>query len=412
MTPTALWPWLSLASFFCCLWCLYRNAVHLFAHWRAHHAKRRLTTFLQITPTYDGLLRNFQCHSMSPQGEMRGHIVAEAPLLDSDTLEETAVALLLDSLTGFCLWSAGHVGFVTAELSFKATPKLRSVKRGEELLVKAWVKQSPRLPEDKRLREFAILGFELRNGDQVVAEGEQLMVSIAGSAMRFFWKLQLLCPPLFEWKWRNGMEQLKAYNKYSQPFEEIRSIEELLSLVTQETPEATLKTRLLNVNGVGHGAATAALLCLAAARGGSRPRARLAEAKFFYLSPAPALAKVTLSVKPGKDNQVQVFMRAGGPVIARANITLRPSFSPMKFGLPPSLRTLSAPCDTDSESESGSESSDAVPDAAHSPDLATVDAPDSAADSPDGLDVAKDNDDVADSNASDDEKIADDCSDS
>ena len=58
---------------------------------------------------------------------------------------------------------------------------------------------------------------------QVVAEGEQLMVSIAGSAMRFFWKLQLLCPPLFEWKWRNGMEQLKAYNKYSQPFEEIRT---------------------------------------------------------------------------------------------------------------------------------------------------------------------------------------------
>lgn len=33
----------------------------LWAEWRAVHAPRRLKVFLQTTPGYDGLLKNFVC---------------------------------------------------------------------------------------------------------------------------------------------------------------------------------------------------------------------------------------------------------------------------------------------------------------------------------------------------------------
>ncbi|CAE7584347.1 unnamed protein product, partial [Symbiodinium pilosum] len=135
------------------------DAAKLFASYRASDAPRKLAYFLRITPCYDGLVQKFKCHSVAADGELRGQIAAEAPFLaETGLLEESAVALLLDSLTGFALWAAGYEGFVTAELTFKVH---RTVRKGDELFVRAWLKQRPTIPEDKRLRESSVLGFEL-----------------------------------------------------------------------------------------------------------------------------------------------------------------------------------------------------------------------------------------------------------
>eukprot|EP00435_Cladocopium_sp_Y103_P047088 s22_g13.t1 len=314
------------------LWLCFGDLAKVWAHWRAEHAPRRLRVFLNSTFGFDGLLKTFHCHSVSPEGEVRGSIKAEAPLLDDQgALDVGAVALLLDGLTGFALWSSGTIGFVTAELSFQLRG---SAKRGDELFIKAWVKQPPRMPEDKRLREFAMLAFELFRGprnegddpyvsENLVAEGEQLMVTIATPLQRLHWKLQLLCPPFFERTWQGGMKILATHAQHALPVEEIRTLKQLAALKSQGDGnyEAQLQLRQLNVNGVGHGAATASLLCLATADFLSQP---VLEAKFFYLSPTPGMTPVLLEIKPSSKTpgQVQVFLRKekGSPPIIRGTI--------------------------------------------------------------------------------------------
>lgn len=314
------------------LWLCFGDLAKVWAHWRARHAPRRLRVFLNSTFGFDGLLKTFHCHSVSPEGEVRGSIKAFAPLLDDQgALDVGAVALLLDGLTGFALWSSGTIGFVTAELSFQLRG---TAKRGDEVFIKAWVKQPPRMPEDKRLREFAMLAFELfrapRNegddpyvSENLIAEGEQLMVTIATPLQRLHWKLQLLCPPFFERTWQGGMKTLSQHAQHALPVEEIRTLKELAALKSQGdgTYEAQLQLRQLNVNGVGHGAATASLLCLAAADFLSQP---VLEAKFFYLSPTPGMTPVLLEIKPSSKTpgQIQVFLRKekGSPPIMRGTI--------------------------------------------------------------------------------------------
>lgn len=245
-------------------------------------------------------------------------------------MEESAVALLLDSLTGFSLWTSGHIGYVTAELSFQM--RGHAPQSGEEMFVKAWVKDPPKMPQDRRLRKFAVLAFELSRsatGEEhaLIASGEQLQVSIATLRQRLSWALQLLCPPYFEYVWQAGMNTLGSYAKYSQPFEEIRSLKELAALKVSGAGgyEGQLKIRQLNVNGVGHGAATASMLCLAASE--AHAEQPVLEAKFFYLSPAPMQTQLLLEAKPNKNpNQFQVFMRLkkGSPPLIRGTVTLAP----------------------------------------------------------------------------------------
>jgi len=309
------------------------DAPKLFASWRASDAPRKLGIFLRITPCFDGLIRNFKCHHVSGDGELRGQITAEAPLLaETGLMEESAVALLLDSLTGFALWSAGYPGFVTAELSFTVKG---TVRKGEELFVKAWLKQKPTVPEDKRLREFANLAFELYQPqpdqdnyaeEAMVASGEQLMLSIAAPKQRFFWKLQLLCPPYWDWKWKMDMTVLESFNQYSKPFSEVRGIDELLELKTKElgTYEAFMSPRLLNVMGVGHGAAIAALLCAAAKRW--QKDAKVQKASVTYISPVPSMQPISLVVKPivTSPNELQIMLKAGsGAVLSRGKVAVQ-----------------------------------------------------------------------------------------
>eukprot|EP00434_Breviolum_minutum_P002576 symbB.v1.2.002277.t1/scaffold100.1/size330964/1 len=303
------------------LWIYFGDVAKVWAKWRAQHAPRR-------------------------------SIKAEAPLLKDDgTLEESAVALLLDSLTGFSLWTSGTIGFVTAELSFQM--KGLKVKKGDELFIKAWVQQPPRMPEDKRLREFAKLAFQLflRGNDAqdpydeeyLVAEGEQLMVSIATMIQKIHWKLQLLCPPFFERSWQGGMKTLASYAKHALPIEEVRSLKHLAALTGPPggTFFAKLQTRQLNVNGVGHGAATASLLCIATSE---LLNQSVSEAKFFYLSPAPPMTPLLLEIKPSKTpGHVQVFMRKekGSAPMIRGTITLAPrAIVPMPRHVLPGLRNV------------------------------------------------------------------------
>eukprot|EP00913_Durusdinium_trenchii_P036087 g33768.t1 len=231
------------------------------------------------------------------------------------------------------------------------------------MFVKAWVKDPPKMPQDawpdRRLRKFAVLAFELSRsatGEEhaLIASGEQLQVSIATLRQRLSWALQLLCPPYFEYVWQAGMNTLGSYAKYSQPFEEIRSDSKLAALKVSGAGgyEGQLKIRQLNVmlaaervrsrkgaiqgNGVGHGAATASMLCLAASE--AHAEQPVLEAKFFYLSPAPMQmlcrkspwplrTQLLLEAKPNKNpNQFQVFMRLkkGSPPLIRGTVTLAP----------------------------------------------------------------------------------------
>mmetsp|Transcript_43262 Transcript_43262/g.100957 ORF Transcript_43262/g.100957 Transcript_43262/m.100957 type:complete len:472 (-) Transcript_43262:85-1500(-) len=374
------------------------DAASLFAASRARDAPRKLGVYLRITPCYDGLLTRFKCQEVTKDGKLTGAIQAEEPLLTkAGLLEESSVALLLDSLTGFVLWSTGYPGFVSAELSFKVHAK---VKQGEELFIKAWISQKPKAPKDKRLRESAMLAFEMyrtsadqtdSSAEALVAEGEQLMLSIAKPSQRAYWKLQLFCPIFWDLKWQMDMKVLESFNKYSKPFAEVRSINELLGLKTKEEDPASyvcmVTPRLMNVNGVGHGAAIAALLCAAAKM--SRPGASVKKASVVYVLPVPGMQPIALGVKPvaSSNDELQIFLQSGqGQVLARGKVTLlmpppppaplpKRSFSLFPGGLLPPITSplegvasltaarLAAHADGVEESDSASEGEDELSEA-------------------------------------------------
>ncbi|CAE8662401.1 unnamed protein product, partial [Polarella glacialis] len=233
------------------VWLAGARPPRLFAAGRASAAARRLETFLRCTGSFDGLLKGFECSPESGDGAITGFITAARPLLtDLGLLDEGSVALLLDSLTGFALWASGYAGFVSAELRMKVEEQAQE---GERLLIRAWLKEPPVKPSDARLRETAVLAFELRRvvgGEKegfkdgaLLAHGEQTMVCIAPFFQRVLWSAKLYIPLLFEFMWQREMEQLKLVAKYSVPVEEVTTLGDLLGLKREPVSDADFDSR-------------------------------------------------------------------------------------------------------------------------------------------------------------------------